>query len=111
MADKTIKECVNEEWDLIVLPGGMPGGNLSTSSKFNMLLLICLFDHFRFLLTWFFVCFLFCFAFTHFCLLAEHLRDSAELVELLRKQKAAYKYDAAICGGRGIIIIIFKKIN
>ena len=54
-ADLSIEECVDQEWDLVVLPGGMPG--------------------------------------------AEHLRDSTSLVEILKQQKAANKFYAAVCAG------------
>lgn len=53
VADCLIGDCAQQEFDLIALPGGMPG--------------------------------------------AEHLRDSAVLVELLKRQKASGKLYAAIC--------------
>ena len=53
LADCTIEEAAKESWDLIALPGGMPG--------------------------------------------AEHLRDSAPLVQLLEKQNASKKTYAAVC--------------
>jgi transcriptional regulator GlxA family with amidase domain len=55
VADCPISDCVGKAWDLIALPGGMPG--------------------------------------------AEHLRDSADLVSLLQKQKADGKLYAAVCAG------------
>ncbi|MCP5051259.1 MAG: DJ-1 family protein [bacterium] len=53
VADGLIGECVDDRFDLIALPGGMPG--------------------------------------------AEHLRDSVELVELLKRQRREDKLYAAIC--------------
>jgi 4-methyl-5(b-hydroxyethyl)-thiazole monophosphate biosynthesis len=39
MADKPISECTNETWDMIVLPGGMPGAeNLHNSTSLADLL-------------------------------------------------------------------------
>jgi protein deglycase len=39
VADKFIKDCVNDEWDLICLPGGMPGSeHLSDSVELRALL-------------------------------------------------------------------------
>lgn len=58
-ADCLITDCLNEIYDLIVLPGGMPG--------------------------------------------AEHLRDSNELVEMLKNQKAAGRFYAAICASPAIV--------
>lgn len=55
LADCAISDCVGKAWDLIALPGGMPG--------------------------------------------AEHLRDSADLVSLLQKQKSEGKLYAAVCAG------------
>lgn len=54
-ADCTILDCIDQEWDLIALPGGMPG--------------------------------------------AEHLRDSTELINLLKRQQTAGKLYGAICAG------------
>lgn len=59
-ADKLIKDCLNEEYDLVVCPGGLPG--------------------------------------------AEHLRDSENLVKILRKQKEAGKYYAAICASPYVVL-------
>ncbi len=53
VADRLIADCLDEDYDLIALPGGMPG--------------------------------------------AEHLRDSKELVELLKRQNRKNKLYAAIC--------------
>lgn len=53
VADALIADCVNQNYDCIALPGGMPG--------------------------------------------AEHLRDSADLIGMLKKQKAAGKLYGAIC--------------
>jgi len=52
-ADCSIEDCKEKEYDLIALPGGMPG--------------------------------------------AEHLRDSSTLIDLLKAQKEAGKWYAAIC--------------
>jgi 4-methyl-5(b-hydroxyethyl)-thiazole monophosphate biosynthesis len=63
MADATIEEAAKDadKWDLIVLPGGMPG--------------------------------------------AEHLRDSAPLVELLKKQQAASKLYGAVCASPAVALV------
>lgn len=60
VADKSIDSCLNETYDLIVLPGGMPG--------------------------------------------AEHLRDSAELTALLKRQHAENRYLAAICASPVVVL-------
>jgi 4-methyl-5(b-hydroxyethyl)-thiazole monophosphate biosynthesis len=59
MADAFISECTEETFDLIALPGGMPG--------------------------------------------AEHLRDSTELVGMLKKQKQAGRLYAAICASPAVV--------
>ncbi|GJQ60876.1 MAG: DJ-1 family protein [Candidatus Scalindua sp. AMX11] len=59
IADKLLSECVNDTYDLIVLPGGMPG--------------------------------------------AEHLRDSKELVELLKRQQQDKRLYAAICASPVVV--------
>lgn len=59
-ADKLISDCLGEEFDLIVLPGGLPG--------------------------------------------SDHLRDSVELIELLKKQVASGKYYAAICAAPVVVL-------
>ena len=60
VADKLIAECTDESFDLIALPGGMPG--------------------------------------------AEHLRDCAPLIEMLKAQKAAGKLVAAICASPAVVL-------
>lgn len=60
VADRLLSECVNDIYDLIVLPGGMPG--------------------------------------------AEHLRDSKELTELLKRQKQEKKLYAAICASPAVVL-------
>ena len=60
IADKLIDDCRNETFDLIVLPGGMPG--------------------------------------------AEHLRDCATLITMLKAQKAAGKLYAAICASPAVVL-------
>ncbi len=60
VADQLISECVNESYDLIALPGGMPG--------------------------------------------AEHLRDSMELTELLKRQQQDGKLYAAICASPAVVL-------
>lgn len=60
VADCSIDEAVRKEWDLVVLPGGMPG--------------------------------------------AEHLRDSAPLVELLKRQKGAGRQYGAICAAPAVAL-------
>jgi protein deglycase len=59
-ADKMIDDCTQETYDLIVLPGGMPG--------------------------------------------AENLRDSEELVSLLKRQDQEGRYYAAICASPAIVL-------
>ena len=59
MADAFITECTEETFDLIALPGGIPG--------------------------------------------AEHLRDSTELVGMLKKQKQAGRLYAAICASPAVV--------
>ena len=59
VADQLLSECVNDTYDLIVLPGGMPG--------------------------------------------AEHLRDSKELAELLKRQQQDKKLYAAICASPVVV--------
>jgi 4-methyl-5(b-hydroxyethyl)-thiazole monophosphate biosynthesis len=60
VADVRINECANEQYDAIVLPGGMPG--------------------------------------------AEHLRDCAVLIELLRQQCQAGRVVAAICASPAVVL-------
>lgn len=60
VADKLISECVNDTYDLVVLPGGMPG--------------------------------------------AEHLRDSADLVKILKRQQQDGKLYAAICASPAVVL-------
>jgi 4-methyl-5(b-hydroxyethyl)-thiazole monophosphate biosynthesis len=60
MADVSIDDAVKEEWDLVALPGGMPG--------------------------------------------AEHLRDSAPLIELLKKQNQAGKMYGAVCASPAVVL-------
>ncbi len=59
IADCLLKDCANETFDLIALPGGMPG--------------------------------------------AEHLRDSKELAEMLKKQKESGRFYAAICASPAVV--------
>ena len=60
VADNKINECVHETYDLIALPGGMPG--------------------------------------------AEYLRDSRELIDLLKGQIEEERYVAAICASPAVIL-------
>lgn len=60
VADKLIADCVNEIYDLVVLPGGMPG--------------------------------------------AEHLRDSQELAEILRRQQQEQRFYGAICASPAVVL-------
>ena len=60
VADKLIAECVDETFDLIVLPGGMPG--------------------------------------------SEHLRDSDELIEMLRSQQEQGRFYATICAAPVVVL-------
>jgi protein deglycase len=67
VADKLIADCANQEYDMIALPGGMPG--------------------------------------------AEYLRDSKELVELLKKQERTGKWFAAICASPAIVLQTHGLLN
>ncbi|MDR4504758.1 MAG: DJ-1/PfpI family protein [Candidatus Scalindua sp.] len=60
IADRLLPECVDDMYDLIVLPGGMPG--------------------------------------------AEHLRDSKELTELLKRQNQDKRLYAAICASPAVVL-------
>ncbi len=60
VADALIKECINMEFDLVVLPGGIPG--------------------------------------------AEHLRDSAELISILRHQGDKARLYGAICASPAVVL-------
>ena len=60
VADAVITDCVGNTYDLITLPGGMPG--------------------------------------------AEHLRDSKELIDLLKAQAASGRLYAAICASPAVIL-------
>jgi len=60
IADKLISDCTEDDWDMIVLPGGNPGSN--------------------------------------------HLRDSKELTQLLKRQAADGKYYAAICAAPVVVL-------
>ena len=60
VADKVVADCVGEMFDMIVLPGGMPG--------------------------------------------AEHLRDSEELIAMLKEQKATGRFYAAICAAPAVVL-------
>jgi 4-methyl-5(b-hydroxyethyl)-thiazole monophosphate biosynthesis len=60
VADQLISECTNETYDLIALPGGIPG--------------------------------------------AEHLRDSVELVQLLRKQYESNRLYGGICAAPAVVL-------
>ena len=60
VADAVISDCVGSVYDLIVLPGGMPG--------------------------------------------AEHLRDSSQLVDMLKEQAASSRLYAAICASPAVVL-------
>jgi len=60
VADKSIADCMGTVYDLIALPGGMPG--------------------------------------------AEHLRDSNELIDLLKAQKREGRFYAAICASPAVVL-------
>ena len=60
VADVVISDCVGSVYDLIVLPGGMPG--------------------------------------------AEHLRDSSQLVDMLKEQAASSRLYAAICASPAVVL-------
>ena len=59
-ADATLDQCLAQDWDCIVLPGGLPG--------------------------------------------AEHLRDSAALTTLLRRQHDSGRWLAAICAAPALVL-------
>lgn len=59
-ADALIGDCRGQEYDLIVLPGGLPG--------------------------------------------AEHLRDCGELIEMLKEQRQAGRFYAAICASPAVVL-------
>lgn len=60
MADRTLSDCREQTFDLIALPGGIPG--------------------------------------------AEHLRDSAELIAMLKTQKSAGRLYGAICASPAVVL-------
>jgi 4-methyl-5(b-hydroxyethyl)-thiazole monophosphate biosynthesis len=60
VADALIGDCKGQEYDLIVLPGGIPG--------------------------------------------AEHLRDCSELIEMLKRQRQANRFYAAICASPAMVL-------
>jgi len=60
IADTILTECIHTRYDLIVLPGGMPG--------------------------------------------SERLRDSNELIEMLRNQKKAGRWYGAICAAPAVVL-------
>jgi protein deglycase len=60
IADKLLSECISDQFDLIVLPGGMPG--------------------------------------------AENLRDSSQLITMLKEQQKAGRWVAAICASPVVIL-------
>ncbi len=60
VADAVISDCLGTVYDLIVLPGGMPG--------------------------------------------AEHLRDSSQLIEMLKEQAASGRFYAAICASPAVVL-------
>ncbi|PIE58130.1 MAG: DJ-1 family protein [Desulfobulbus propionicus] len=59
-ADKLIGDCLDTEYDLVVIPGGIPG--------------------------------------------AENMRESADLVHILKKQKQAHKMYGAICAAPAVVL-------
>ncbi|MBW8042395.1 MAG: DJ-1 family protein [Planctomycetes bacterium] len=60
VADTVISDCLGTVYDLIALPGGMPG--------------------------------------------AEHLRDSSQLIEMLKEQAASGRFYAAICASPAVVL-------
>ena len=60
-ADALVSDCTDKEYDLIVLPGGLPG--------------------------------------------AEHLRDCADLIEMLKQQKDSPRLYAAICASPAVALL------
>ncbi len=60
LADKMLEDCMAQEWDLLVLPGGIPG--------------------------------------------SENLADSAEVVELVRRQMQSGKLYGAICAAPAVVL-------
>jgi 4-methyl-5(b-hydroxyethyl)-thiazole monophosphate biosynthesis len=85
MADVSIEDAAKEEWDLVALPGGMPG-------KYS-LKLISIWTREYIELT---------------RVLsgagATHLRDSAALISILEKQKKDGKPYAAICAAPAVVL-------
>lgn len=67
VADTLIADCKDETFDLIVLPGGMPG--------------------------------------------AEHLRDCPALIDMLKAQKAAGRFYAAICASPAVVFVPHRLID
>lgn len=67
MADVTIEDAAKEEWDLIALPGGVPG--------------------------------------------ADHLRDCAPLVELLKKQQEKKKLYGAVCASPAVVLASHSLVD
>ncbi len=60
VADSLLQDCLNQEYDLIVLPGGIPG--------------------------------------------ADHLRDSADLIALLKRQVESERLYGAICASPAVVL-------
>jgi len=60
IADRLVGSCLDDEYDLIALPGGMPG--------------------------------------------SEHLRDSADLIRLLKRQRTERRLYAAICAAPAVVL-------
>ena len=78
MADVTIEDAAKEEWDLVALPGGMPGTYTTTSAAKRAY--FCSFS----------VSSVSQFVFQLF-VGATHLKESAALTSILEKQKGAKK--------------------
>lgn len=82
VADVAIEDAAKEEWDLVALPGGMPGKWVSMMSACRQ--------------TFWLICFS--------VAGASHLRDSKALSDILEKQKGAGKNYAAICAAPAVVL-------
>lgn len=67
VSDRLIAECMNQSWDAVICPGGMPGAN--------------------------------------------HLRDSADLIRLLRNQQEHDRIVAAICAAPAVVLATHYFLN
>ena len=120
MADVTIEDAAKEEWDLVALPGGMPGKNYiqyrvaKTGITQEMLFQLTQQREISLLLTcWYLSC-----SFVRYALLlflknvpkkislsgATNLKESQALTQILEKQKAAKKLYGAVCASPAVVL-------